>query len=705
VTRLANEHEDLLTLARLYGVQTSYQSAMGHHVEASPETLLGVLRALQASVEGLEDVPEALRERREELARRIIEPVIVAWDGHAPSIELRPGAGRGSVAYHLDLEGGERRAQMADLQSLPEIPPSEASAHPGRQLALPEPLPFGYHQLTVELGGRTAESLVISAPSRCYSSPANSAGDGKPLWGVFLPLYALRTSRSWGAGDLSDLETLAEWTAGLGGGVVATLPLLAGFLDEPFEPSPYAPASRLFWNELYIDPRRLPEMEDCPAARRLIEAPDFQREVEALRAAPRVDYARLMALKRRVLEELTQRFFSHPGDRQGEFERFVAGKPGLETYAGFRAVGDRRGEPWQAWPGRLRDGTLAPADYDEEDRRYYLWTQWAADQQIRSMAAEARRRGPGLYLDLPLGVHGSSYDVWRERDLFAQDASAGAPPDAFFTKGQDWGFPPLQPDRLRERGYDYMIDTLRHHLGSAGILRLDHVMQLHRLFWIPRGMDASGGAYVTYPAEEMYAVLSVESHRHQAMIVGENLGTVPPEVYEAMDRHDVLGMYVVQYELQPGGQGLREPPAKCVASLNTHDMPTFQAFLQAKDVDDLVSLGFFTPDQAREEKERRAAVRKEMEESLPPEERGRGAKTDEALLRQLLDYLAASPARMVLVSLEDLWRETEPQNVPGTHTERPNWQRKARFSFEEFSTRADVVEPLKRVDELRKRRG
>jgi 4-alpha-glucanotransferase len=695
---LANEREDLLTLARSFGVQTEYDDALGNHVEASPESLLGALRALQASVETFADVPEALRERRDELARRLIEPVVVAWDGHAPAIELHPGAGGGSLAYHLDLEGGERRAQVVDLQSLPETWGAEGSSNPGRRLALPERLPFGYHRLTVELGGRVGESMVISAPGRCY------VGDGKPLWGVFLPLYALRTARSWGAGDFSDLETLAEWTAGLGGGVVATLPLLAAFLDEPFEPSPYAPASRMFWNELYVDPRRLPEMDDCPAARRLIESPEFLREVEALRAMPRVDYARLAALKRRVMEELSQRFFARPGDRQADFDRFVAAKPGLENYAAFRAVGDRRGESWHSWPERLREGKLAPADYDEEDRRYYLWTQWAADQQIRSLAAEARRRGPGLYLDLPVGVNGSSYDVWCHRDLFALEASAGAPPDAFFTKGQNWGFPPLQPERLRERGYGHLIETLRHHLEHAGILRLDHVMQLHRLFWIPRGMDASGGVYVRYPAEELYAVLSVESHRHRAIVAGENLGTVPPEVYEAMEREDLHGMYVVQYEMQPG-KGLREPPAKTVASLNTHDMPTFQGYLQSRDVEDLQSLGFFTPAQAQAEKERRAAIRQGLEQTLPPEERGRGAKTDEALLRELLEALAKSPARLVIASLEDLWQETEPQNVPGTNTERPNWQRKARFSFEEFSTRADVIEILRRVNELRKQRG
>lgn len=690
---MPTEREDLLTLSRLYGVQTSYQNAMGRHVEAGPESLLAVLRALQAPVEGLDDVGDALRERREELSGRLVEPVVVAWDGHAPSIELRfddRGGGRGSLAWHLDLEGGERRAQVMDFDSLPQ------TASGSRGLALPERLPFGYHHLSIEHGGRSAETLVISAPSRAY------AGDGKPLWGVFLPLYALRTARSWGAGDFSDLETLAEWTAGLGGGVVGTLPMLAAFLDEPCEPSPYAPASRLFWNEIYLDPRRLPELAESPSARKLVESHDFLREVEVLRAAPRVDYPRLMALKRRVLEELAQRFYSR-GDLE-DFEHFVSSKPGLAEYAAFRAVGDRRGEAWQLWPGRPREGRLAPADYDEEDRRYYLYTQWAAEQQIQALAKEARRRGPGLYLDLPLGVHGSSFDVWRERDLFALEASAGAPPDTFFTKGQDWGFPPLQPERLRERGYDHLIECLQHHLEHAGLLRIDHVMQLHRLFWIPRGLDAAGGVYVTYPAEELYAVLSLESHRHKAIIVGENLGTVPPEVNEAMDRREVLGMYVVQYELQPGSQGLREPPAKSVASLNTHDMPTFQAFLQSKDVDDLQSLGFFTPDQAREEKERRAVLRRSLEESVPAEERG-GRGTENAILRSRLDHLASSPARMVLVNLEDLWHETEPQNVPGTSTERPNWQRKARFSFEEFSTRADVVEPLKRVDELRKQRG
>jgi len=690
------EREELLELARSYGIQTSYHDALGVYREASDDALLGTLRALDAPVDGPADVPEALRARREELAEDLAEPVAVAWEGGPPELVLRMGAGdRGALACHVDLEGGGRQAWVCESEALPAV-----DATGGRRLALPERLPPGYHLLTLETPRRKSETLVISAPRRAYGA------EGDPLWGVFLPLYSLRTGRSWGAGDLSDLEAFGQWTAGLGGGVVGTLPLLAAFLDEPFAASPYAPASRLFWSELYLDPRRLPELDEAAGARRLIESPEFAREAAALAAAPLVDYARLMFLKRRVFEEMAHRFFSRPSRRLAEFERFLEEKPEVLDYAAFRAVLDRRGEAWPSWPERLREGTLAPADYDEEDRRYHLWVQWAAADQMRSVALEARRRGPGLYLDLPLGVEGASYDVWRERAIFARGAAAGAPPDAFFTQGQNWGFPPLAPGRLRERSYGYFVDCLRHHLEHAGLLRIDHVMQLHRLFWIPEGMAAADGVYVTYPANELYAVLSLESHRHRAVIVGENLGTVPPEVGEAMDRHGVLGMYVVQYELQPGSTGSLEgrvPPAATVASLNTHDMPTFRSFWTGADVDDLESLGVFDAAQARAERERREALKRGLAERLQARPAGDDAALCEAVLRHLLEWLAASPARLVLVNLEDLWGETEPQNVPGTTSERPNWRRKARLTFEELSSRPAIAALLQSIDALRRR--
>lgn len=691
------EIEELAELARAHGVQTSYEDVMGRQRTASPEALLGVLRALEVPVERPADAREALAARREELADRLAEPVAVAWDGGPPALDLRLSRQDGDrVTCHVDLDGSGRQAWVFDAGALP------ASGEGLCRLTLPERLPLGIHRLRLQTAGRGAEVVVLSAPTRSYGGDF----EGQRLWGVFLPLYALRTARSWGAGDLADLEALAGWTAGLGGGVVATLPLLAAFLDEPCEPSPYAPASRLFWNELYLDPRACPELADSPAARRLIESGELTREIEALRAAREVDYPRLMAVKRRVFEELAHRFFSRASERREDFDRYLAEHPELPLYAAYRAVVDRRGDTWQSWPERLREGTLAPADYDEEDRRYHLWVQWSTAEQVRHMAVEARQRGPGLYLDLPLGVHGGSYDVWRERRLFATAASAGAPPDAFFTRGQDWGFPPLNPERLRESGYAYLAACLRHHLEQAGLLRIDHVMQLHRLFWLPEGMGAADGVYVTYPAEELYALLCLESHRHRAVIVGENLGTVPPEVGEAMDRHNVLGMYVVQYELQPGSGGrLKPPPASSVASLNTHDMPTFRAFWEGRDVGDLEQMGLYDAGQARAERERRRALRREMAALLGREQEAEDPGIYPAVLRHRLEHLAASDARMVLVNLEDLWGETEPQNTPGTHTERPNWRRKARLAFEDFRQKPETVELLARVDELRRGAG
>jgi 4-alpha-glucanotransferase len=687
--------DDLKELAGLHGVQTAYHDALGQYREATAESLLAILGALDVPVEGMADVAEALGERRAELAGRLIEPVVVAWEGGPLEVDLPLGREDGSsLACHVDLEDGGRRGWSFEPAALP------VGADGRRRLVLPERLPLGYHHLRLATAGRAAEAMVISAPRRAFGV------EGEPLWGVFLPLYALRTRRSWGAGDLSDLDTLSKWISSLGGGVVATLPLLAAFLDDPFEPSPYAPASRLFWNEIYLDPRVLPEFEESAAAQRLAESPEFRREIDLLRAKPQVDYRELMVAKRRVFEEMAHRFFSRPSRRREEFESFLEEKPEVETYAAFRAVGDRRGEAWPRWPERLREGTLAPADYDEEDRRYHLFVQWATAEQMRVLALDARRQGPGLYLDLPLGVGGASFDVWREPEIFARAASAGAPPDSLFTKGQNWGFPPLSPERMREANYGYLIESLRHHLEHAGILRIDHVMQLHRLFWIPQGMGAKDGVYVRYPAEDLYAILSLESHRHRASIVGENLGTVPPEVTEGMERHGILGMHVVQYELQPGSEGdLRQPPFASVASLNTHDMPTFRGFLEGRDVDDLERLGFFTAEEAQAERERRRTLRDGLAAQLPPSSPPRDeAATARDLLHDRLAWLAKSQARMVLVNLEDLWQETEPQNVPGTHVERPNWQRKARLSFEEFSTRPDVIEALRGVNGLRQER-
>jgi 4-alpha-glucanotransferase len=692
---------DLHRLARLYRVQTTYDDVSRRRRRASDEALLAVLRVLGAPVASPDDVPSALRERRQAIWRRVLPPVVVAWGGSPPEIRVNlPADDAMPLTARLELESGEVRGYRYRAADLPVLESAgvEGAAYLARRLALPEGLPDGYHNLILELPGGPARARLIAAPVRNYLPE-----DEKRLWGPFLPLYALRDKDGWGSGDFSALGGLADWTASLGGGVTATLPLLPAFLDEPLRPSPYAPVSRRLWNEFYLDILRVPELALCPEAQAMIASAEFQAEIAGLRAASLVDYRRQMALKRRVLEALCRCLFSGSSERLAAFQRFLREHPVVADYARFRAVMEKRREPWPAWPSPLRGGTLPDDSFDAGAERYHQYVQWLAHQQVAALAERSRQQGVRLYFDLPVGVHPDGYDVWREQDIFGLGASAGAPPDAVFTAGQDWRFPPLHPEKIREQGYGYVIGYLRHHLRHAGLLRLDHVMGLHRLFWIPPGIEASQGVYVRYHAEELYAILALESHRGRSIIIGEDLGMVPSYVRPAMARHGLQRMYIVNYELTASPQqAFGQVPPNAVASLNTHDMFPFAAYWAERDIVERLKLGLLDEGEARREDEARRAVKDALVAFL----RGRGllgeAADRRAVMAACLKYLSAGPARLVLVNLEDLWGETRPQNVPSTDKEYPNWQRKARYTFEEFREMPAVREVLEEIDRLRK---
>ncbi|QGP93896.1 4-alpha-glucanotransferase [Neomoorella glycerini] len=648
---------------------------------AGPEALLAVLRALGVAVARPGDLAGALREGRLQYWRRFCEPVAVAWAGRPPRLELRLPAGRaaGPLECRLRLEDGRLWQQVIDLDRLPLIRVSEVEgvAFVARQLNLPARLPWGYHHLQISLPGLTRKVLIIAAPAQAWY-PA--AGQGEHLWGCFLPLYALHSRRSIGAGDFGDLEALSLWVKKLGGSFTGTLPLLAAFLDEPFDPSPYQPVSRLFWNEFYLDISRLEEARQCREVGDLLNSAAVREEIASLRAGRLVDYRRGMGLKRRLLALCARHFFASDTGGRAEMEAWLAGKPAARDYARFRAAVEKQRAAWTEWPSRMREGCLKEGDYDTEAMQYHLYVQWQAQRQVQALATRARRSGPGLYLDLPLGVHREGYDVWRHRRNFVLAASSGAPPDTFFRQGQDWGFPPLHPEGIREDGYRYYIACLRHHLRHAGILRLDHVMGLHRLYWIPQGLAATEGVYVRYHAGEFYAILALESRRHKAILVGEDLGTVPGYVRQAMTRHKIKRMYVLAAEHTGNpGRALRPVPRESLACLNTHDMPPFAAFRR----------------EGQKSGRQRAA--------LPVFLYNRGflqvpTTATDSLLRGCLAYLAASPAHLLLVNLEDLWLETEPQNIPGTEVHYPNWRRKARYSLEEFTRNAGVISLLQEVN-------
>ncbi|MBI2868773.1 MAG: 4-alpha-glucanotransferase [Chloroflexi bacterium] len=658
--------------------------------------MTAVLRALGAPLASPGDIQPALRERRVNRWQGLIEPVLIAWDTgpFQTAVRLPPAAARARLRGRMTLESGECRQWEwpADLPARKKTT-VEGIKYTVKLLTAPGRLPPGYHRFTLEAGGLAAQALVIAAPLQACLPPA------KRDWGVFLPLYALRAARSRGAADYADWAELMAWLRDKGGHCLATLPLLPVYLDSLFEPSPYLPASRLFWNEFFISLDRVPETARCPSAGDLLAAlsPDFEK----LANAPLVDYKKGMALKRRALEELCHCCFDTP-ERLEALQRFARARPEVDDYARFRAAAEKQGAPWGRWPERLRQGELKEGDFDEDARRYHLYAQWLAHEQVEGMTAAFREKGMKLYLDLPIGIHADGYDVWREQKTFLLDLRAGAPPDAVFPAGQDWLFPPPHPERSREQDYRYVIAYLRHHLGHADIMRLDHVMSLHRLFVIPRGMGPADGLYLRYPSEELYAIIALESTRAQAMIVGEDLGTVPPEVKPAMRRHGLNHMYVLHYELAAAPAKVKAPTTNSVASLNTHDMPPFAAFWRGDDIGQWLKLGMLGETRARAEREQRERVKKMLAGVL--REKGRalpGGDARSALLA-CLSFLAASHARLVLVNLEDLWGETDPQNIPGTRDEYPNWRRKARHSLEELSQMSKVLEALRQIERLRK---
>jgi 4-alpha-glucanotransferase len=484
--------------------------------------------------------------------------------------------------------------------------------------------------------------------------------------------------------------------------VIATLPLFAAFLDEPFEPSPYSPASRLFWNELYVDVDRAPGVADVPEAHAALADPHTRDAVARLRMSGLVDHRAAMAAKRRVLEPLAEAAF-RSGRR--DLTAFVEGDARLRDYARFRAEVDRRRTWWGAWPAAERDGRLEGSAHDDRAGRYHLYAQWLAASQLDELRRGSTPWVGGLELDFPLGVNGAGYDVWRNRQLFAREASAGAPPDTFFTGGQGWGFAPLHPDRIREDGYAYPLACVRALLRYASVLRIDHVMGLHRLLWIPRGMRPTEGVYVRYRPDEWYAALSIEAHRAGATIVGEDLGTVPSSVRRAMSQHRVHRSYVVQYEARPdGAEPLSPPPPVSLASVNTHDMPPWAQFWDGGDLDVARELQLLDDEDLAARREQRMVLLEALRSGLVAQGLLRAADRDDpaAVHAAVLAFLGRSDAALVLASLEDLWLERRPQNVPGTGAERPNWRGRMPWTVDELDGRPEINAALGRLADARR---
>jgi 4-alpha-glucanotransferase len=525
--------------------------------------------------------------------------------------------------------------------------PGELILESGEELrvdtALPSNLPFGYHQL--RLDDASAPVRLIVSPDRCHLP------EDLKTWGWSVQLYALRSEESWGIGDLHDLARFASWSSGeLGAGMLMINPLHAAQPVLPQQPSPYYPSSRRYRNPLYL------RIEDIPGAS---EAPcDLERIARAGRDLNRsrlIDRDAVFHLKMDALACIWKSARHDPS-----FDQFCAreGKA-LERFATFSALAERHGGGWQSWPEAYRHPDSAAVKRfarEHADRvRFHSWVQWLIDEQLAKSCYTL-----AIMQDLPIGVDGGGADGWAWQDIFAKGVSVGAPPDKFNTDGQDWGLPPFVPHKLRASGYEPFIETIRATLRHAGGLRIDHVLGLFRLFWVPQGLGPANGAYVRYNADEMLAILALESYRAQAFVVGEDLGTVEEGVCDKLARNGVLSYRVFWFETEPPSTY----PEMALTAVSTHDLPTLAGMWTGSDLEAQQRIGLNPNRKETAESRSRISQMTGVKENSPVEQ----------VIRGVHQLLAAAPSRLITASLEDVLGVEERPNMPATGPDKwPNW--------------------------------
>ncbi|MEP6932580.1 MAG: 4-alpha-glucanotransferase [Nitrospirota bacterium] len=720
----------LARLAERAGIATDYYDIAGTPHFTSDDTRRAILSAMGFAVDSAASLTQALQEWDEAPWERPCDPVqILRDDEREPSVccylALEDGK-EGSIAVEWqirdDANGVVQEGHAGPGLSAMEVRFLKNQRRVRVEIPVPRGLSLGYYTLTVRaeglVGGVEGTMRVIVAPRQCYVPPSLEAN--QRLWGLALQIYSLSSDRNWGCGDFTDLARIVEWAGKeLGAGVIGLNPLHALRNTTPYHISPYAPYSRLYLNELYIDLERMPEFSGSEEAQQQFHAHEFQAKLQALRENRQVDYDAIGTAKRTMLDLAYGKFLSEgyngeephlqPNtERAWRLERFIQseGTP-LELYATFQVLEEERrliqstSTTWYDWPTHYLTPGQPVREYATQHRkrvRFFQYIQWVASEQLNDIqrTAEQLAMPIGLYHDMALGVDRNGAEAWIYQSVLALEAECGAPPDSFAPEGQNWGLPPINPHALRASSYELMIQLLRNNFRSGGAIRLDHVMAFCRLFWIPRGRPASEGTYVQYPFEDLLAIVALESVRSKTLVIGEDLGTVPDWVRDQLAKARVLSYRVFYFER--GGNGAwKSPgdyPVQSLAVVTTHDLPTLAGFWSGEDLRVREGLGAFTNDpgrrQAWEERQRdKGGILSALKrEGLLPS----GVTDDLAITPTMTTelchaihlYLARTPSSIVLANLEDGLGELSQTNLPGTLDSHPNWTRKYPISVEEM---------------------
>ena len=666
----------LTALADRLGVACAYHDWVGNFNTVDPATVIGVLAALGVRADTEEDCRASLLEQDRRYWSRPLPPTVVARSGSETAFWVHVTHGAPAQVW-IRLEDGTSRGGIRQADNF--TPPFDLD---GRQVGeatfvLPSDLPLGYHRLHLRSGADEFDTTLIVTPS-WLGLPARMGA--RRAWGLATQLYSVRSEESWGTGDLTDLADLAVW-AGFrhGADYVLINPLHAAAPAAPMEPSPYLPTTRRYVSPLYLRVEAIPEFAAMPKRRdvhrlksklrsrqRTVETIDRDAAWSAKRAALKLVYR----VPRSAGRELA---FQAYKDREGT---------ALDDFATWCALAEEYGADWRTWPDGLQhpDDPDVAAFVDKHPRSvdFHRWLQWQLDDQLAIAQSEALRAGMalGVMADLAVGVHPSGADAWALQDVLALGVSAGAPPDEFNQLGQDWSQPPWRPDRLEELGYQPFRALIAAVLRHAGGVRIDHIIGMFRLWWIPQGAPPTQGTYVRYNHDAMIGIIALEAHRAGAVVVGEDLGTVEPWVRHYLHDRGLLGTSILWFEIDSATRG---PLAAeywrelCLSSVTTHDLPPTPGYLAGEHVKLRHELGLLTrpvdDEMADHHSEREAWMAELRRVGLLAAE-----ADEEAIILALHRYLARTPSRLLALALTDAVGEHRTQNQPGTTNEYPNWR-------------------------------
>jgi 4-alpha-glucanotransferase len=712
-------------LVEAKGIESQYKDAWGNLALIKDSTKAKILAAMGYNVDDESELIAQVNQEVKTSWLTVLDPATVIRVGDDLTLIVRLPIDFANDELKLEIKNNDHseivRFTPIEHQLLDSFELSEMEI---QMYAVPisVQLSMGYYDLVLgeaEQDEPLGEGRLIVAPKSCYKQPALK--EGKKLWGPSVQLYCVRSKGNWGIGDFSDLAEIIEKVAVRGADFVGLNPIHALYPNNANACSPYSPSSRRWLNVIYIDVQKVAGFDEDAVTQALVSSDAFKQQLQQVRATEHVDYENVMDLKLRALRPLFNYFKQHHIKANtalaSEFESFKkAGGESLLQLATFdaiqddfkskgRYIGDNWG--WPVWPDEFKDfDSPAVAEFALENAdliEFYLYLQFVAQQQLEQANANGKKNGMslGTYRDLAVGVSEGSTEIWGNKDLYSLDASVGAPPDVLGPLGQNWGLPPMDPVKLYEQGYQPIIDLFRSNMHACGALRIDHVMALLRLWWVPKGESAKEGTYVYYPVDELLAILALESHLNECAIIGEDLGTVPDDIVGKLQENGIHSYKVFFFEQAEDG-GFYSPehyPEQAMATLTTHDMPTLIGYWHCKDLELGKEIGLYSGDELMKSLYNdRAEAKQQILNSLHghqsiPDHIGHDANfvgMTRELNYGMQIHLAKGQSALLSLQLED-WLEMDmPVNIPGTSEEYPNWRRKLSVDLDELFGRDEI---------------